>query len=92
MSTLFDSDNPRIAAAQAEYIETLRDLEVSYDAAQVMPDLADYKTGDLFVAVREHTQQMATNRAAARLAERAKRKRRKAAVLGVVVLNEWRAA
>ena len=90
--TLFNSDNPRIAAAQAEYVETLRDLGVSYDAAQVMPGLADYRTGDLFVAVREHTRQAAIDRAAARLAKLAEQKRRKAAVFGVVVLNEWRAA
>lgn len=83
--TLFNSSNPRIAAAHAAYIETLSTLGVAYDAAQVMPDLADFRTGELAVAVRESRTREATMKAATRLAELAERKRRKAERRATVV-------
>lgn len=90
--SLFNSTNPRIAAAQARTLDTLMAIPEEYGAVFVIDDYQNMKGGELPVAVREHTRQMAMAKAALRLAVLAERKAQKAAVQAVVALDDWRVA
>lgn len=84
--TLFNPDNPRVAAAQAQVLDTLMAIPDEYGAVFVIDE---YQT-ELTEAVRAHTRRQAVERLAKRLNElQAQRKRREQRQARVIVLSDW---
>lgn len=84
--SLFNSTNPRIAAAQARTLDTLMAIPDEYGAVFVI----DEYQAELTEAVRAHTQRQAVERLAKRLNElEAARTRRAAQQARVVLLGDW---